>query len=197
MLIVGLNGSPNKNGGTRFLLDKVLETARSMGAETAVIDVGEVLNTSKHVFCTACSSPCTAVCYKGTPLEEAFELMKKADGLVLGSPVYFGSVSAQLKALFDKSRKQRGEKAFYNKVAAGVTTGASRFGGQETTLKAMHDMMLVQGMIIVGDGYVEADMGHHGACAQKPAEKDENAAARAAILGRRLFEVCQATRAIR
>jgi len=41
----------------------------------------------------------------------------------MGSPVYFGSVSAQLKAFFDKTRKLRSEKALYNKFACGVTVG--------------------------------------------------------------------------
>jgi len=44
-------------------------------------------------------------------LEEAYEILKKADAIVMGSPVYFGSVSAQLKAFFDKTRKLRSEKA--------------------------------------------------------------------------------------
>ena len=43
-----------------------------------------------------------------------------------------------------------------------------RFGGQETTIKAIHDLMLVQGLIIVGDGHRDFDSGHQGACAQRP-----------------------------
>lgn len=190
MLLIGLNGSPNKNGNTKFLLTKVLEKAESLGAETKILEVAELLNTAKHSFCVACSNPCSGVCYKGTKLEEAFELIKSADGIVLGSPVYFGSVSGQLKAFFDKTRKLRAEKALYNKVAAGVTVGTSRFGGQETTMKALHDIMLVQGMIIVADGYGEDDCGHHGVCAQRPAAEDEFAIKRADILGKRLVEVC-------
>jgi len=42
-------------------------------------------------------------------------------------------------------------------------------------LRALHDMMLVQGMILVGDGHASADAGHHGCCSQAPASGDENA----------------------
>lgn len=190
MLLIGLNGSPNKEGSTKFLLTRVLEKAQSLGAETKILEVGELLNSAKHSFCTACSNPCSAACYKGTKLEEAFELMGKADGIIFGSPVYFGSISAQLKAFFDKTRKLRGEKVLYNKVAAGITVGASKYGGQETTLKALHDIMLVHGMIIVGDGYHEDDCGHHGVGAHRPAASDEYAIKRADILAKRLVEVC-------
>jgi len=72
-----------------------------------------------------------------------------------------------------------------------VTVGGARFGGQETTMKALHDIMLVHGMTIVGDGYVGDDCGHHGVCAQQPADKDEFAIKRAKILGRRLVDVCK------
>lgn len=197
MLLVGLNGSPNKNGNTRFLLTKVLGTAKSLGADTQILEVEELLKTAKHCFCTACSNPCSGVCYKGTELEKAYELLKNADGIIFGSPVYFGSASAQLKAFFDKTRKLRAEKGLYNKVAAGVTVGASKYGGQETTMKALHDIMLVQGMIIVGDGFFEYDCGHHGVSGQRPAEKDEFAIKRTEILAKRIVEVCKATESLR
>ncbi|NMB33213.1 MAG: flavodoxin family protein [Clostridium sp.] len=191
MLIVGLNGSPNKDGNTKFLLNTVLEEAQSAGAKTQILEIADLLDSAKHSFCVVCSSPCTGVCYQGTELEKAYEILKKADAVVMGSPVYFGSVSAQLKAFFDKTRKLRGEKAFYNKVACGVTVGASKYGGQETTMNALHDIMLVHGMVIVGDGYIENDCGHHGVCAQAPADCDEPAIKRAKILGKRLVELCK------
>ena len=72
--------------------------------------------------------------------------------------------------------------------AAAVSVGAARFGGQETTVKALHDMLLIQGMSIVGEGIGDADAGHQGVCAQKPAAEDSYALERAAILGRRLAQ---------
>jgi len=62
-----------------------------------------------------------------------------------------------------------------NTVGAAVTTGGARFAGQETALKTLHDMMLVQGMILVGDGHASADAGHQGSCAGAPPSADENA----------------------
>ena len=107
MFIVGLNGSPNKDGNTKFLLNTVLEEAKNLGAKTMILEVQELLDSTKNPFCVVCSNPCSGVCYEGTKLEEAYETLKRADAIVMGSPVYFGSVSAQLKAFFDKTRKLR------------------------------------------------------------------------------------------
>ncbi len=197
MLIIGLNGSPRQKGDTAVLLKTVLEEAAALGAETDVIPVSEIMDGQESPYCTVCTNPCSGQCYQGTRLEEEYARLKAADALVLGSPVYFGTVSAQLKAFWDKTRKLRGEKALYNTVGGAVSSGGARFGGQETTLRALHDMMIVQGMLIVGDGFRENDCGHHGACAQRPAAEDEFALKRARILGRRLVEVARATTDIR
>ncbi|MBE3573359.1 MAG: flavodoxin family protein [Moorella humiferrea] len=197
MLIVGINGSPKKEGNTAFLLREGLAAAAGAGAETALIHVADALADQKIPYCTQCSNPCRGACSRNNALGEAFDLLRRADGILLGSPVYFGSVSAQLKAFWDKSRVLRKEKALYNVVGAGVAVGGSRFGGQETTLKALFDMMLIQGMMIVGDGFIEADCGHQGSCGQAPAEKDEFAIARVRLTGRRLAEVAAATAPLR
>jgi len=73
----------------------------------------------------------------------------------MGSPVYFGTrMPGQLKAFWDKTRVLRREKALAAECCRGaIAVGAGTLWGvKKTTLKAIHDMMLVQGMIIVGDG---------------------------------------------
>jgi multimeric flavodoxin WrbA len=197
MKIIGLNGSPNKNGNTKFLMNLVLQKCIERGAEIEIIEVSEIMAVLKNSFCIVCSNPCSGICYSGTKLEEAFNKLKKADAIVFGSPVYFGTISSQLKAFFDKSRKIRSEKGLYNKIGAGITTGTSKYGGQETTMRAMHDIMLVHGMMIIGDGYIDDDCGHHGVSGQRPANEDENAILRAEIIAKRIIEVCDSTMDLR
>lgn len=196
MMIVGIDGSANGNGSTRFLLDEVLTAAESSGARTVVLHAGTLLAEAGNPFCNVCSVPCTGACFRGTRLSEGFDLMRAADGVVLASPVHFGTVSAQLKAFFDKTRFLRNDRALYGKIGAGVTVGAARFGGQETTLRALHDMMLIHGMTLVGDGVSDVDCGHHGVCGQRPASSDEFAIQHARMMGKRVYEAC-AERAIR
>lgn len=187
MFILAVNGSPNRNGNTAVLLRTVLDAAAEEGVEGRLLQVMDAVKGQKMPFCVACSSPCKEACHgKDAGLREACDVLEDAAAVVLGSPVYFGTVSAQLKALWDKTRAIRSRRSLVGKPAAAVSVGAARFGGQETTLKALHDMLLIQGMSIVGEGTDDDDAGHQGVCAQKPAAEDAYALERARILGKRL-----------
>ncbi len=187
MYVLAINGSPRRDGNTAFLLGKVLEAAESEGVEGKLLQVMDAVKGQSNPFCVACSSPCKEACHqKDAGLREACEALEGAAAVVLGSPVYFGTVSAQLKALWDKTRAVRSRRSLVGKPAAAVSVGAARFGGQETTLKALHDMLLIQGMSVVGEGTDDTDPGHQGVCAQHPASEDSFALERARILGLRL-----------
>lgn len=188
MYIVGLNGSPRNNSNVKFLMGSVLDKCSALGAKTEIIDAAEAIESARYPFCIVCSNPCSGECYKGTYLERAFEKIIKADALIIGSPVYFGSMSAQLKAFFDKTRRLRSEKALIGKRCAFIAVGASRFGGQEATLAAMHAMALVQGMTILGTGHNSFDAGHLGVSSQQPSDKDDFALSRCESLALRVME---------
>lgn len=197
MFILALNGSPNREGNTADMLGAALAAVSSAGARTALIHVAESVADARTPFCLYCSTPCRGWCYADTKLESAIQLMRQADGLLLGSPVHFGTVSAQLKSFWDKTRVLRSEKALLNVVGGALAVGASRFGGQETTVRALQDMMLCQGMTVVGDGSPDEDAGHQGACAQRPSGKDTEGLKRSIILARRVMEVAQSTSGLR
>ncbi|WP_066636587.1 flavodoxin family protein [Desulfolucanica intricata] len=193
MLILALNGSPSRNGNTAELLKVALEAAGASGVETAFLQVSEAVNELKNPFCVNCSPVCEGKCFKDTKLAAMYDMLRRADGVLVGSPVYFGTVSAQLKAFWDKGRSLRKDKALLNVVGGALAVGGSRYGGQENTLRAIMDIMLVQGMTLVGDGFIENDAGHHGVSAQRPSVEDSDALKRARILGRRVLEVARAT----
>lgn len=198
MLLVAINGSPRKRGNTATLLQHALQAvAVYPDVETRLVHVTDALAGQETPFCRQCSNPCRGKCAQEAPLGEAFDLLRRSDALLMGSPVYFGTVSGQLKAFWDKSRVLRHEQALLNVVGGALSVGQSRFGGQENALRAMHEIMLVHGMTIVGDGLAGDGCGHHGACAQRPAAEDAQALQRAAILARRLVEVAASTRALR
>ena len=190
-------GSPRREGNTSIMLREALEEVQGAGAEGVFIQVSELLSELKTPYCQVCSNPCGGKCYADTSLASVFNLFRKADGLLVGSPVYFSTVSAQLKILWDMTRALRKEKALLNVVGGALAVGGARFGGQETTLRAIHDMMLCQGMTVVGDGFVDDDAGHQGACSQQPAAEDKDALVRSRILARRVLEVARATAVLR
>jgi len=93
----------------------------------------------------------------------------EADGIILGSPVYFGTMSAEVKDLIDRSVVVR--RKLKDKVGAVFTTSGHITGGKETTMFSMIYAMLIHEMIIVGDP-IEAG-GHFGvACTGEPTEGD-------------------------
>ncbi len=188
MKVLMLNGSPNKDGNINYLLEYMSAILKENNTDTEIINVQEALLSATVPFCVCCSSPCNQSCYKGTFLEETLDKMEKADCIVFGSPVYFGSMSGQLKCLFDKTRTLRGKKALIGKMGCAVVCGASKFGGQETTVRAIHDAMLVDGMTIIGASSSEFGAGHLGVSAVRPAKDDENALSRASLLAHRILE---------
>lgn len=188
MLIVGINGSPNRNGNTKDMLELLKKETESLGAQFEIIHAQEAILDCKTPFCVNCSAPCSGKCMEGSKLEKAYEKMSQADAIVLASPVYFGTVSAQLKAFFDKSSSLRREHKLLGKIGAGMTVGASKYGGQETTLMTINNLLLMHGVNLVNDASVGLSAGHFGVCAQKPAKEDENASKGIHVLAHRLVE---------
>ncbi len=120
-------------------------------------------------------------------LKRTDEVTKKdfleSDGIIAGSPVYFGSMASELKKVFDDFVDIRDE--MEGKIGAAFATSGDDTGGKETTLLSILQAMLIYGMIVVGDP-MEAT-GHYGvACRGKPKSRDlENAR----LLGRRVARI--------
>ncbi len=190
MLVCAVNGSPHNQGNTAFLLGNILDNVKKHGAETQLINIGSIMSKLKNPFCVVCSSPCNTSCFRDTELWDAFQTLIKADFIIFGSPVYFGTMSAQLKAFFDKTRYFRAMKAFEGKFGTAIAVGASRYGGQGSTVRAIQDSMLVQGMNIVGNFSMQLP-GHQGLCAQAPAKDDKNALNYCEAIADRIMEICK------
>ncbi|KYK32874.1 MAG: NAD(P)H-dependent oxidoreductase [Theionarchaea archaeon] len=91
-----------------------------------------------------------------------------SEGIIAGSPVYFGSMASEMKAVFDNLVKVRSKMG--DKVGAAFATSADSSGGKETTIFSIIQAMLICGMIVVGDP-LDAT-GHYGvACVGAPDEK--------------------------
>jgi len=108
-----------------------------------------------------------------------------ADGIIMGSPTYYGQMSAKLKVLIDKSFRIHEKLA--GKVGAAFTSAGGTATGAETTLFSILQAMLVHGMIIQGN----AENKHYGAAAKgAPTKSDlkhcEKLGARVATLTQKL-----------
>jgi NAD(P)H dehydrogenase (quinone) len=108
------------------------------------------------------------------------EDLLSSDGIIAGSPVYFGAMAAELKAVFDKYVGIRNKMG--DKVGAAFATSGDATGGKETTMLSILQAMLIYGMIIVGDP-LDAT-GHYGvACVGVPNDAARSAAIK---LGKRV-----------
>ena len=95
------------------------------------------------------------------------EDLLSADGIIMGSPTYYGQMSAKIKALIDKSVKVHGE--LEGKVGAAFTSSGGTASGAETTLLSLLEAMLVHGMIVQGNAHSK----HYGAAAVgSPTDKE-------------------------
>ncbi|HED00577.1 MAG TPA: flavodoxin family protein [Proteobacteria bacterium] len=183
MKILGVSGSPNKKGNNEKAIELALKVAQGEGAEIKKIFLSRV----KVGPCLACPS-CKREekCLQEDDFNDLIPLITEADGLIISSPVYMGSVCGQLKCLLDRTVFLR-RKDFHlrGKLGAAIAIGGSRNGGQEITIQAIHAWMHIHGMIVVGDD------NHFGGIAQAPIGKDEE--------GRRTIEatarkLCQTLR---
>ncbi len=109
--------------------------------------------------------------------ETKLDDLLKADGIIIGSPTYYGQMSSKVKELFDESVKIHGK--LTGKVGAAFTSAGGTATGAETSILSILQAMLVHGMIIQG----RADNKHYGvACVNAP---DEGAVKLCRELGKR------------
>lgn len=99
MNVLGIGGSPRIGGNTDILLDKALEGSRSKGADTEKI----ILNQLKFSPCQECDNkPNDRSCIIEDDMQLVYKKIEAADVVILASPIFFGSLSAQTKMMIDR-----------------------------------------------------------------------------------------------
>ena len=153
MKVVAFNGSPRKNGNTATLINEVFSELNKEGVATELVQIG---NKPVH-GCTACGK-CREIldrrCHiKNDLLNLCVEKMVEADGIIIGSPVYFADITPEIKALIDVSGYvTRGNgHLLKRKVGAGVI--AVRRGGALHTFETINNFFLINQMVVPGSTY--------------------------------------------
>jgi multimeric flavodoxin WrbA len=160
MKVIAFNGSGRKDGNTAILLKTVLTELENAGIETELIQLaGEKLR-----GCTACyqcrknkDQRCSMTDDK---MNDYIAKMVEADGIILGSPVYFTDVTAEMKALIDRAGfVARGNNhLFKRKIGAAVV--AVRRAGSLHTFDTINHFFLINEMIVPGSDYWNLGMGN-------------------------------------
>lgn len=104
MTVIGINGSPRKKWNTATLLTKALEGAAAQGAETELIHLYD-LGFKGCISCFACKTKggkSYGTCGFKDSLTPILEKIAKADALIIGSPIYFGSVTGETRSFLER-----------------------------------------------------------------------------------------------
>jgi len=160
MKVVAFNGSARKDGNTAVLLRGVLKVLEAEGFETELIQLaGEQIR-----GCTACRACFETKDERCAVAEDKVNIyiqkMKEADGVLLGSPTYFGMMSPEMKALIDRAGFVARANPDMLKYKVGAAVVAVRRAGGMSTFDAINHFFLINQMIVPGSSYWNIGVGH-------------------------------------
>lgn len=151
MNVLLINGSPHKDGSTYTALMEIAGELHEQGIETTLFHIG-----SKPIRgCTACGGCCeTGLCvFQNDPVNECIELAKRADGIIVGSPVYYSGPNGSLCALLDRMFFMKSNAYAYKPAAAVV---CCRRGGASAAFDRLNKYFMISSMPVVSSQYWNA-----------------------------------------
>ena len=159
MKVLAFNGSGRKNGNTALLIRRVLGVLEAEGIETELIQLA-----GEHIrgcnACRTCFSTKNNRCIIEDDNVNAYiQKMVEADGIVLGSPVYFSMMSPELKALIDRAGYVALANDYIFKRKVGAAVVAVRRAGAIPTFDAINHFFLISQMIIPASSYWNIGIG--------------------------------------
>lgn len=177
MNVLMINGSPHENGCTRVALDEIAGELNQQGIDTTMVHIGK-----KGIpGCTACMG-CVNTGYciiKDDKVNDCIDLLKAADGFIIGSPVYFAGPNASLCGFLDRMFYQKADPYAF-KPAAAITS--SRRCGNSASFDRLNKYFTFAQMPIVSSNYWNSI---HGNKAEE-AKQDVEGLQSMRILGRNM-----------
>ena len=181
MKVVAISSSPRRDGNTAILLRHVLAELEAAGIETELVQLA-----GKRICgCTAClkcaetrDNRCHGV--KDDGVNECIEKMLAADGILLGTPVYFGDANATMRALIERTgyATRKNGNPLARKVGAAVI--AVRRGGAMHAFDSVNHFFQIAAMVVVGSSYWNMGIG----LGKGDVEQDDEGMATMVTLGR-------------
>ncbi|MBI4266774.1 MAG: flavodoxin family protein [Chloroflexi bacterium] len=179
MKVIGIVGSPRKNGNTEILTAYTLKTISEHGLDTELIRLAG-LEIKQCTACMACKDE--ERCSIEDDLFPIYLKMKEADGIILASPVYFGSATALIKALIERvGYISRWNKEPLRGKAGGALVVARR-AGKNFTFAELTLWFQILGFFIPGSSYWNVAIGRN----KGEVEQDEEGLRTARNFGRNM-----------
>lgn len=144
-----INGSPKKDGCTATALEEMVKIFETEGVETEIIQVGNQ-NIRGCISCRKCME--SGKCVFDDLVNEAAEKLDEADGLVIGSPVYYGSPNGSLLCFLDR--------LFYStmtskdlRMKVGASVVSARRGGNTASFDVLNKYFTISSMPVASSTY--------------------------------------------
>lgn len=182
MHVIAINGSPKADGNTYQALKTVTDELQKEGISSEIIHVGNK-NIRGCLACGACAVNKNEKCVIDDEVNEIIQKMKNADGIIIGSPVYYASIAGTMKSFLDRAFYVAGagnDGLFRHKVGASVAV--ARRSGEVATFDHLNHYFTVSEMFVVPSRYWNVI---HG---QKPGEalQDEEGIQTMRVLGKNM-----------
>jgi len=153
MRVLAVNGSPREKGNTHLMLQRVCERLAAAGMQVDEVNLHR-MGIAPCQGCMACFQVKDGYCHgDDDATNELIDRTRKADIILLGSPVYFGSVTGQIKAYMDRIGfvNRTGTPFLHRKIGAAVVP--ARRAGQLFTFAELNMWFLISGMVVPGSSY--------------------------------------------
>jgi multimeric flavodoxin WrbA len=156
-VILGISGSPRKQA-TEHVLSEALKTMEEKGYETEMFTVrGKDISPCRN--CDYCLRK--KECIVKDDMYQLYPLFKDVDGIIMATPIYNGGVSAQIKAVMDRTRAAAAVDINFlkHKVGMAIAVGGDRVGGQELAIQQIMTFYILNGTIPVSGGPFGSNLG--------------------------------------
>ena len=142
-----VNGSPHKDGCTAYALNEMIKTFESEDVKTKLLNIGS-LDIRGCISCGKCNEK--GECVFPDIVNEAAAEFKEADGLVVGSPVYYASPNGTVLSFLDRLFFST---PFSKQFKVGAAVVSCRRGGNTATFDALNKYFTISGMPVVSSTY--------------------------------------------
>ena len=189
MNVLGISGTPRKDGNSDILLEYALRPFSENGWEVTHFRLRE-MSVSPCRACEECKSG--NGCVIDDDMGRIYEAFRWCDALILSTPVYSRNVSSQLMAVLDRSYGTSHRRPLEGKVGGAIAVGRGTCGGQSITVMAIYNWMLSAGMTCV-----PGELNGLTAVASEAGDvlKQEKRLKQASVLGANVLRVAQKLRA--
>ena len=164
MKVLIINGSPKANGNTALALSEMAKVFEAEGIEVETIHVGN-RDIRGCIACNRCSEK--GKCVFDDPVNEVAPKFKAADGIVVGSPVYYAGPNATVMAFLDRLFYST---SFDKSMKVGAAVAVCRRGGSSAAFDRLNKYFTISGMP-VASGYYWNSV--HGLTPGEAAQDDE------------------------